>query len=333
LGDFDDDSVRSTAIAVSGDGTTVVGFGRGNALAEPALWREGKLTSLGKLDLEGDDHAWAHAVSADGRVIVGEATATEAQNLAVVWHSGDGPTRQPLPQGFSSAYARAVSGNGKVVGGSALRPCEAGTCEVAVLWREGRPGIVTDASGKPLPARIEGLSQDGSVAVGSRLGDPSGFEEAFLLTRGKVQWLGKLPGSETSSAHAVSADGHVVVGESWPGAFRWERGRMESLGKLPGFDQCFARAVSADGARIVGNCVGQGGMRSEAFLWEKGGGIRSVMEALAQAGAEVPAGWQLNEAFGISADGATVVGDGSSARGHEAWKAVIPRSPPRSKRR
>src|SRR5690606_20338492 len=69
--------------------------------------------------------------------------------------------------------------------------------------------------------------------------------------------LGVLPGSQNSMAHAVSADGNIVVGQSESSlgpmsgteAFRWNESEgINGLGDLPGgLFTSFAHGVSSDG--------------------------------------------------------------------------------------
>src|SRR5688500_17953703 len=71
--------------------------------------------------------------------------------------------------------------------------------------------------------------------------------------------VGDLPGGAfRSRANAISADGRVVVGESWSGSgdsegFRWEQGVLVPLGDLDGgVISSLPKGVSADGGVIVG---------------------------------------------------------------------------------
>lgn len=64
---------------------------------------------------------------------------------------------------------------------------------------------------------------------------------------------------------------------------------------------------------------------AEAFLWERKPGTRLLREVLrTDHGIDVGA-WRLDEAFGISADGTTIVGDGKNPDGaQEAWAVRLP---------
>lgn len=78
--------------------------------------------------------------------------------------------------------------------------------------------------------------------------------------------LGGLQPSISSTAFGISADGRVVVGDSWNAdlnreAFRWtaEAG-MAGLGDLPGGNfHSTAFGISADGNVVVGRGVTDGG--------------------------------------------------------------------------
>jgi probable HAF family extracellular repeat protein len=117
--------------------------------------------------------------------------------------------------------------------------------------------------------------------------------------------LGDLPGGQFNSvAVSVSADGHVVVGQSSSTsgfeAFRWtELDGMLSLG-VGGFPNATAAtAASADGAVIVGVLPNR-----HAFRWTQATGPVDL--------GSLPGGSE-SEALGVSADGAVIVGQGNGA--------------------
>lgn len=149
------------------------------------------------------------------------------------------------------------------------------------------------------------------------------------------QGLGFLPGGSRSIAFGVSSDGAVVVGYNYlPSpphgeAFRWTEdsvpgGVMEGLGDLPGGEfYSEATGVSADGAVVVG--YGKSASGDEAFIWDETHGMRSLSEVLAglNLGKDLE-DWTLNYAWGISADGLTIIGVGINPDGQEeAWRANL----------
>ena len=123
-----------------------------------------------------------------------------------------------------------------------------------------------------------------------------------------ITGLGDLPGGKfRSRANSVSADGRVVVGESYVDdsfiaerAFRWTRaGGMENLGKLadvPGYST--AKAISADGNWIVGSSHSTRGF--EAFRRSPTG----EMEGLGA----IIGGPVVSHGTGVSNDGRTAIG-------------------------
>jgi probable HAF family extracellular repeat protein len=128
--------------------------------------------------------------------------------------------------------------------------------------------------------------------------------------------LGVLPGSSNSAASGVSADGSVVVGRSDGRAFRWTGAGMVDLGAFDATDP--AVAVSADGAIVVGRDSTVG-----AFIWDPVHGMRELRTVLLGLGVELN-GWTLTHAVGVSADGRTIVGNGTNpAALPEAWIAFL----------
>jgi len=163
-----------------------------------------------------------------------------------------------------------------------------------------------------------GASGDGSVLVGNQ----SSQAVRWTMAAG-IMGLGFLPGATDSSAIAVSQDGTTVVGTSNLNAFRWTSATgMIGLGLLNGLPVSQARGVSANGGVIVG--YGTTTTNNVAFIWDPVNGLRTVQQVLTSDGIDLT-GWTLTEADGISADGRTIVGQGTDPAGFSVgWIAVIP---------
>ncbi|QDT70964.1 hypothetical protein I41_01190 [Lacipirellula limnantheis] len=88
--------------------------------------------------------------------------------------------------------------------------------------------------------------------------------------------LGFLPGQSQSLAFDISADGTVVVGQSWGAnvfAFRWTQATgMTSLGSGPGGSlPALASAISGDGQTIIGELSS-----NKPFKWTQIGGVAEI---------------------------------------------------------
>jgi uncharacterized membrane protein len=174
------------------------------------------------------------------------------------------------------------------------------------------------------------VSDDGSVVVGGGLHvGPVG--EAFRWTSGTgLVGLGDLAGGTADSlALGVSGDGNTVVGQSiGPNgieAFVWTVGSgMQGLGDLSGGAfESRARDASADGSLIVGHATAGDGMR--AVIWSGG----NLLDLNLVAAAVLPAGWLLEEAFGISSNGLAIVGRANNPDGdNEAFLLRLDNAPP-----
>ena len=116
--------------------------------------------------------------------------------------------------------------------------------------------------------------------------------------------LGYLPGGNSSTPFAISADGAVVVGYATNSAFRfeafqWRAGVMTGLGMPAGSTYSNARGTSADGSVIVGAYIN--GI-SRAARWN--GGLMADLDGLS--------GYSASAADAVSADGTVVVGSASN---------------------
>ncbi|MHC5061449.1 MAG: hypothetical protein ACYTFK_10255 [Planctomycetota bacterium] len=98
---------------------------------------------------------------------------------------------------------------------------------------------------------------------------------------------------------------------------------MVGLGFLTGTDYySYASDVTANGRTIVGSSIGDEGDR--AFIWDPNNGMRNLKDVLETDFGLDLTGWQLEVAYGISANGSTIVGSGMNPSGNiEAWVARV----------
>ena len=199
---------------------------------------------------------------------------------------------------------------------------------LAIALAAAAAGGVTRSAGAqavfieiPSMTEVLGISADGRTVVGFR---QVGFD------RIAVRWnastgsndLPDLPGgTNVSSAHAVSADGSVIVGQSngtdGYRAVRWVHGQVMSLGDLPGGeDASAALGVSDDGMLIVGAGIPGGDVQSEAFFWTSGGGMVGL--------GFLPAFEDWSQAIAVSGDGTTIVGASISSNAADIIGPLCP---------
>lgn len=174
-------------------------------------------------------------------------------------------------------------------------------------------------------SRARGVSADGSAVAGQ--GNKTSFiNEAFRWTSDSgLVGLGDLPGGTMGSdGWGMSANGEVIVGQSVAGgspgasnihAFRWTQATnsMTDLGTLSANNSfgSWANAVSGDGLVAVGASNSSPG--NQAFRWTQGGGMVGL--------GDLTGGDFVSEAFGVSFDGAVVVGESTSGNGtREAFR-------------
>ncbi len=268
---------------------------------------------IGDLD-GGTFNSIAYGVSADGSVIVGVSNSSNG-NEAFRWQNGSMVGLGDLPFGSFNSVAFGVSADGTtVVGrGASLFGSE------GFRWTSGS-GIfgMGDLGGGVFRSVATGISADSGVITGD--GSPIlASLQAFQWTssQGMVA-LGGLAGALVpySEGLAVSPDGRTIVGTAQGSdkqqAFRWTaQSGMESLGNLPGgnYGYDYANAVSADGNVIVGNAASANGT-GEAFRWTPQTGMVPL--------GDLQRGPFKSSGLGVSADGNTIVGYGTTLAGEEA---------------
>jgi|YNPMSStandDraft_2_1061718.scaffolds.fasta_scaffold06777_2 probable HAF family extracellular repeat protein len=252
------------SFSVSADGHVIVGWARNANDQSRAFRREnGVMQNLGVLYEAQSSWSEAHAVSADGSIVVGV-----SNGLAFRWTQSDG--MQALESRFRVAYGMSL--DGRVIVGRSDR----GAC----LWQNGVIRDLGTLSGYPYSVAM-GVSADGSVIVGFAT-DNVQNARAFRWENGTMQDIGTLPGySYRVCAMSVSANGKIIVGwaenyNEQPRAFRWTASRgMEDLNQtyadLLGRSVLWkAYAISPNGRYIVGHGYNAATGRYEAFLLDTG---------------------------------------------------------------
>jgi probable HAF family extracellular repeat protein len=274
----------------------------------------------------GVNDSQAYGVSADGSVVVGSSW-NNGNSLALRWTQATGWQDLGMPEGFIRAEAFAVSGDGSIVVGyigdgaarwngfrwtQATGMQDLGAGEAYGISADGsvivgEQGRWTQATGwQAIGGSAYAATPDGSVIVGRGYDSNTEGMRAFRWTQAtELQFLGTLSGTSESVAHAVSADGSVVVGVAVDDsgqfrAFRWtESGGMEALCGSED-DNCEVYGVSADGTIVVGSFNGS------AFRWTQATGMQDLNEVYAS----LLNGGFLGEARAITPDGRYIVGVG-----------------------
>jgi probable HAF family extracellular repeat protein len=278
LGNLSNGSFRGTwANDVSAQGTVIVGYGdpvgSGWDTYRGFLWTQAAgMVEVGSLN--GSARFMAFAVSADGRVVVGDGGLQ-----AFRWVQGSGISGLGVLPGLQGSRAVAVSADGSVVTGSCY----------SVNWTSEQAFRWTPADGMQSLGAVPGyansfpnaISPDGSVIAGTIAS--SSAAHAFRWTRetGMVS-IGGLPGMPVNHPGAATANGSIIVGGSYTDAthgtaFIWDAVHgMRSLQamlqtdyglNLTGWNLQSAMGVTPDGSVIVGFGTNPSGQQ-EAFRVE-----------------------------------------------------------------
>lgn len=264
----------SYGLDVSEDGQVVVGSSEVSMIGTTSRafrWTQsGGLQSLGTL---GGVESQAFAVSADGSIIVGQSQTLNTPIHAFRWMESGGMYDLGAPDSNSWSAAYCISANNSVIGGVATF---SSAFEHAALWNGGWIDLGTLGGND---SYVNGISDDGSVAVGSsRTSD--GYTHAFRWSFSTgLQDLGVLATGYNSQAIDVNSDGSIIIG--WAQneygqdrAVRWTNANLiEDLtvtyaSILGDAKLLSAKDISPDGRFIVGTGYRNG--VSEAFLLDTG---------------------------------------------------------------
>jgi probable HAF family extracellular repeat protein len=304
---------ESRAYAISADGRAVTGESSldGRAARQAMRWsREAGMVGLD----EAPRHSSGTALNADGGVVVGWFQGTSGRSSGFRWTAKEGVVDLGRLPTSLDAVALDVSDDGSVVvGASGWR---------AFRWTPGT-GMVDmgQIPGESGLHEASGVSADGSVIVGT-----SG-RKAFRWTAASgMEDLGSLPGSFGMVATGVSGDGETVIGAATVSPsgrpFRWTRASGVEEIVVEGDPRLLElHDVDHDGSIIVGSLWREGETRVGA-IWTEATGAVELQPYLASLGCDL-SGWSVGTAWGVSADGHRIVGEGFYNGEARAWLVTL----------
>lgn len=296
----------SRTSAISGDGAAAVG----GCFLSPGGYRAVRWTRAEGLRnlglLPGGTASYAVAVSADGAVVAGYCDLASGGRRAFVWDAASGVRDLGVLDGLVDSTARAISADGATVLGFS-----------AAFQTPSRMFTWTDAGGLgtlPTPPgyteySADGISPDGAVVVGScHPVSDSGVAPCVWERSGNFRRLPR-DGAWLCRATLVNAGGSVVAGTADSLAVRWTDGAMEPIPALgPRASSSGPAAMNAAGTIILG-WSREDVASAVPWLWSAATGTVPLGDHLTSLGVNLGS-WSINEATGISADGAAMTGVG-----------------------
>jgi hypothetical protein len=188
----------------------------------------------------------------------------------------------------------------------------------------------------PQSSEAVGVSANGQVVVGNAI---TGFSTGWTRPPGYAfRWTpagGLVSLGEGTYATGVSGDGRVVIGEN----FVWtEAGGKQTVSPVHAGAVAALQATTFDGSIAVGNdqllqisptTIPLDGpplqlVASTAIIWDPVNGSRDLKNVLETQYGLSLAGWYLTDATDISDDGRSIIGNGINPQGEqEGWVAHL----------
>ena len=338
---------QTLARAVSADGTVVLaqvmGMSGTMGTTRPFIWTvaDGSRLVPVPTDFRFDVVVIPYAISGDGTHWAGEFHSSTTANPPTPPTPFAGPTVAammvdpnvleqttnaglPLPMGATNGYAVAMVGDGtRAVG----RFTDATNVTHGIRWNDQGTFLpFASPFGQGAATTADAVTRDGTIVAGTAT-DGMGnqfvnfWAEPGVTAPGMVRTM---TGISSLEVHAMSENARYTVGTYRDSAgsnfaFITDGTRFIpfNMTNMPVPPRGNAWDVSDDGSFIVGDLDMQmsgtaPGM--QAVVWKPDGTFRTVLDILRDLRV-TPAGWVLQSALGVSADGRTVVGQGVDPMG------------------
>lgn len=301
LGALPGDQRISYALAVSDDGSVVVGISSPFGFFEPFVWTE--QTGIYRMPTPpGTSGYTPDAFSDGGAYVLGTHSTSQGGPVGFLWSAADGVVSiGDLPGGRTNSWLAYLSETRVGVGESSF----AFNAINAPLFRAVRWSEQGGLEPLPLP---EGDPPEGSAAY--RLLDDGrifGRSESGAWFWSEQTGFEMLPGAEGMTR--CSPDGSILVGTapnnpvsgySTPAYWTADEG-LTHLPLLNPDDFGLLRGMSDDGSIIVGV------LNTEQVVWVNQKQPMTIEQYGASLGLDMT-GWNIHEVSGVSSDGTTIVG-------------------------
>ena len=315
---------QSFAIDASDDGRTVVGY-------DPASYwywtREtGVVQLIGTTTPPGNGVGGSAALTADGREmmcqsLVGDPQKSEGSVYDIAFTTIETIGSYGSNCDISRSSAWGMSPNGRHVVGLAWEP----GCEARAFHYDRQSQVMTNLGTLYFfnPSRANAVSDDGRVIAGWN-DDYVGYRQGAVWVRDETTGVyvqtnmvapppaGSTVGVKMREAGVVSGDGRFVFGigrTNWNNGAIWRWSAEEGVVPMapnPFGSMGYPVAANHDGSKVLCFFGAAGGLG--AYLWSAERGYVRVNDLAAEAGVEVPDGWFLDWALGMSEDAMTIVG-------------------------
>lgn len=266
-------------------------------------------------DLGNHINAWGQ-IAAEGIVASGDrhALLLTPRHMGMQFSGGLGD----LPGGAFGSAALAVANGGVFAGGRGINTIGADAMTWTLIGE--MVGADFNASGTLPDSQVNGVSADGSVAVGYH----GATGRAFRLNTGSNSSIDmkNLTGHGFSTATAVAASGSFSTG--WSGeantsfqhAVRWDSAGnvFDELLPLTGGSKSVGLGISGDGGIVAGWSEFDGSGVKQAFRWAEADANEQVQ------GLGFLAGDTASVANAVSADGSVIVGRSSAGASGSAFR-------------
>lgn len=275
-------------LAISGDGSTVVGRRDLGTTIEAFRYRGGTYSTLAPLP-SGYDWSTATGINNNGSVIVG--TIEDSSGL----------------RGTNAMRWTAATGTQNI---GRAQPNHAGA-NFNGLSRDGNTAI-----GVSFPGGIGGRAYSWTESGGWRfLPMPDGFAPAYDATTTGVSFDGSFV-TGYSAPFTSGSDRYAGI--------LWQNGVPRDLGTFGEPWNMFPSAVSDNGSVIVGGSRNVDTSIETATIWLNGGGPLNLQDYLMSLGVTLPAGVRMIGAGSVSADGTVISGAVMNGFRLQGFIATIP---------